>query len=188
MTDISFPPFFRFFVHRPATPEELWNLRHAYTRNVVERVFGVLGKRFRILGDPLPYSVPDQHSIIHACFVLHNIILTHRRGTDDFGAQTNEQYQEEIAQEMAAAQREWERSHPDGVDGAWEFALAGEEPMREVGRDAEGTGASKRSEIMGRMWVDYSRQRFAHEDQKDRAERLAVMKRVRKINARRVIE
>jgi hypothetical protein len=31
----------------PATPRELYNLRHAVGRNVVERIFGVLKRRFR---------------------------------------------------------------------------------------------------------------------------------------------
>ena len=32
-----------------ATKEELFNLRHAQLRSVIERVFGVLKKRFQIL-------------------------------------------------------------------------------------------------------------------------------------------
>lgn len=36
---------------RPATKEELFNLRHARLRNVIERVIGILKKRWRILRD-----------------------------------------------------------------------------------------------------------------------------------------
>ena len=33
----------------PTTPQELFNLRHASARNIVERIFGILKNRFAIL-------------------------------------------------------------------------------------------------------------------------------------------
>ena len=41
---------------RPQNKEELFNLRHSSLRNVIERTFGVLKKRFGILNNM------DQHS------------------------------------------------------------------------------------------------------------------------------
>jgi DDE superfamily endonuclease len=58
---------------RPETPEELFNLRHAQLRNVVERTFGVLKKRFRILNSiPVGYSLRTQVRIVYALTALHN--------------------------------------------------------------------------------------------------------------------
>lgn len=58
---------------RPETPEELFNLRHAQLRNVVERAFGVLKKRFRILTSiPVGYSLKTQVRIVYALTALHN--------------------------------------------------------------------------------------------------------------------
>ncbi len=34
---------------KPQNPKELFNLRHAQLRNVVERIFGVVKKRFPVL-------------------------------------------------------------------------------------------------------------------------------------------
>jgi DDE superfamily endonuclease len=58
---------------RPETPEELFNLRHAQLRNVVERAFGVLKKRFRILNTaPVGYTLKTQVRIVYALTALHN--------------------------------------------------------------------------------------------------------------------
>ena len=36
-------------LYRPRNYKELYNLRHASARNVVERIFGVLKRRFRLM-------------------------------------------------------------------------------------------------------------------------------------------
>lgn len=59
----------------PRTPRELFNRRHSSLRNVVERVFGVLKKRFGILTTPHQgFDVDTQVDIVYACFALHNFI------------------------------------------------------------------------------------------------------------------
>ena len=56
-------------------PRELFNRRHSSLRNVVERTFGVLKKRYPILKGPMPpYKIPRQCTIVIACCVVHNII------------------------------------------------------------------------------------------------------------------
>jgi DDE superfamily endonuclease len=46
---------------RPQNPKELFNLRHASLRNVIERIFGVLKNRFVILQKaPRQYSIRTQ--------------------------------------------------------------------------------------------------------------------------------
>ncbi|XP_021974531.1 uncharacterized protein LOC110869598 [Helianthus annuus] len=61
----------------PENSKELFNLRHASLRNVVERAFGVLKKRFLIIrstAEPF-YSCQTQSDIFLVCCILHNFLL-----------------------------------------------------------------------------------------------------------------
>ena len=58
-------------------PEELFNLRHASARNVIEHIFGVLKRRFRILVHPPEYSMDIQARLPPALAALHNFIRIH---------------------------------------------------------------------------------------------------------------
>jgi hypothetical protein len=61
----------------PVNKEELFNLRHASARNVVERIFGILKRRFRILIIPPEYDMGIQARIPAALCALHNFIRHH---------------------------------------------------------------------------------------------------------------
>jgi hypothetical protein len=54
--------------------KELFNLRHAQARNVIERIFGVLKQRFRILLLPPHYPLAFQSRIPVALCALQNFI------------------------------------------------------------------------------------------------------------------
>ena len=60
--------------YSPATPEELFNLRHASARNVIERLFGVIKRRFKILIIPPEYSMDVQARVFPALTAIHNYI------------------------------------------------------------------------------------------------------------------
>jgi len=62
---------------RPANREELFNLRHASARNVIERIFGALKKRFRILKLAPEYNMDMQARIPPALAAIHNFIFKH---------------------------------------------------------------------------------------------------------------
>ena len=62
---------------RPQNKEELFNLRHASARNVIERIFGVLKRRFRILYMAPEYSMDIQARIPAALAAIHNFIRIH---------------------------------------------------------------------------------------------------------------
>ncbi|KAF7368062.1 putative transposase [Mycena sanguinolenta] len=61
----------------PANYKELYNLRHASARNVVERIFGVIKHRWTILTRPPHYDMKVQAKIPSALVALHNFILEH---------------------------------------------------------------------------------------------------------------
>ncbi|XP_073302307.1 uncharacterized protein [Primulina huaijiensis] len=58
----------------PQDYKELFNWRHSQARNVIERAFGLLKKRWAILRSPSFYPIKVQNHIILACILLHNFI------------------------------------------------------------------------------------------------------------------
>ncbi|KAL0430454.1 UNVERIFIED_CONTAM: hypothetical protein Sradi_0671400 [Sesamum radiatum] len=58
----------------PQNARELFNLRHAAARNVIERSFGLLKTRWGILRSPSYYSIDVQSCIVVACCLLHNYV------------------------------------------------------------------------------------------------------------------
>lgn len=62
------------YFNSPTNAKELFNLRHAQARNVIERIFGVLKQRFRILLLPPHYSLDFQPRIPVALCALQNFI------------------------------------------------------------------------------------------------------------------
>lgn len=62
---------------RPKDYEELFNLRHAQARNVVERIFGVSKRRFNLMVASPEYSEEMQAKFVAALCALHNFIRIH---------------------------------------------------------------------------------------------------------------
>jgi hypothetical protein len=60
---------------RPQTKEELFNLRHSSLRNVVERIFGVLKKRWGLLMRPSQFNSHIQARIPCGLGAIHNFIM-----------------------------------------------------------------------------------------------------------------
>ena len=65
----------------PRTNEEkLFARQQESARKAVERVFGVLFKRFQILYRPCRlWHIDDMGEIVRACVILHNMICEHKR-------------------------------------------------------------------------------------------------------------
>uniref|UniRef100_A0A453EMC9 DDE Tnp4 domain-containing protein n=1 Tax=Aegilops tauschii subsp. strangulata TaxID=200361 RepID=A0A453EMC9_AEGTS len=59
----------------PRTAQELLNLRHSSLRVTVERAFGALKNRFKILDQKPFHPYPTQVKLVLACCILHNWIL-----------------------------------------------------------------------------------------------------------------
>ncbi|ETV67533.1 hypothetical protein H257_16264 [Aphanomyces astaci] len=83
---------------KPRTKEELFNLRHAMLRNVVERIFGVLKKRFPVMSSPVEYSIGFQVDMVLSLCTVHNFIRLH--------GCTNDIYVQEATRELRARNNE----------------------------------------------------------------------------------
>ncbi|KAL5707243.1 hypothetical protein ACHQM5_025316 [Ranunculus cassubicifolius] len=60
--------------NRATSPQERFNHGHAMLRNVIERSFGVLKKRFPILCKMPSYDFDTQRDIVIACMAVHNFL------------------------------------------------------------------------------------------------------------------
>ncbi|KAH6833666.1 nuclease HARBI1-like protein [Perilla frutescens var. hirtella] len=58
----------------PRNASELFNLRHASLRNVIERIFGVFKSRFTIFKTAPPFPFQTQAELVLACAGLHNFL------------------------------------------------------------------------------------------------------------------
>ena len=65
----------------PTNPRELFNLRHSSLRVTVERAFGALKNRFRIIDNKPFHPFSTQVKLVLACCILHNWIIGH--GVDE---------------------------------------------------------------------------------------------------------
>ena len=118
---------------KPQNSKELFNLRHSSLRNVVERIFGVLKRKYRILQTPSEYSMDTQTRIILACTGLHNFV----RSIEGQNADT-----------------ELDQESPE------EITNKGPEPVVAYPRKEVITSKVMdkfRDELAERMWADYQR-------------------------------
>lgn len=122
---------------RPMNARELFNLRHSSLRNVIERVFGVLKKRFPILCLMPSCSMEKQVRIVKSCFMIHNFIKINRDYEDPF--------------------EEWD----ENIEGANDDA---EDDNNDNDINANAGGAAAwRDSIANAMWVDYQAHLVAHQ-------------------------
>ena len=116
-------------IYRPQNKKELFNLRHASARNVIERIFGVLKRRFRILLIAPEYNLDIQARIPAALCAIHNFISAHDLHEDTL-AETQDFFDD-------SRYGSYESYHMEGVE-------------------EEETGPSiKRDNIAQEMWDDY---------------------------------
>ena len=60
-----------------------FNKKHASTRNVIERSFGVLKRRWQCLLSAMELNLLNVVDVISACFILHNICIDRNEPLDD---------------------------------------------------------------------------------------------------------
>ncbi|KAI7941299.1 hypothetical protein MJO29_013373 [Puccinia striiformis f. sp. tritici] len=100
---------------KPANPKELFNLRHALLRNVVERIFGCLKAKFKILTTPSEHNVHSQVQLVYAITMLWNFLRHHDQYEDipevDEVAQANQEEDDNL--NLAATGNLYCRSRAD---------------------------------------------------------------------------
>ena len=60
-----------------------FNKKHVSTRNVIERSFGVLKRRWQCLLSAMELNLLNVVDVISACFILHNICIDRNEPLDD---------------------------------------------------------------------------------------------------------
>lgn len=117
----------------------MYNLRHAQARNVIERIFGVLKKRFNILVIPPHFNLDIQVRVPPGLAAVHNMIVW----LDPYGLK-------ELLEEL--------EQNGGPLDPYRGTPLAEEEGSLATGpiRQAEEVRASAlRDQIAAKMWEDY---------------------------------
>ncbi|KAF7307793.1 Transposon en spm sub-class [Mycena kentingensis (nom. inval.)] len=119
----------------PVNAQELFNLRHAQARNVVERIFGVLKKRWACLCSPLKYDMTVQARIPSALIAIHNLLLRY-----------------DPMEALNAAD--------ESDDEAWDPAPRGDTEAQlssavTIPRAEQVAADARRDEIANAMWIQY---------------------------------
>ena len=121
--------------HRPQTKEELFNLRHSSLRNIIERMFGIIKKRFKVLRNGFPGAYEDQRLLVLALLALNNYITYYDH--DDF--LLKDSFNEEIG--SYSQQSSWQETA--------------------INSDNEDS-KSWRDSIAEKMWIDYCNNSDCH--------------------------
>ncbi|KAI9169272.1 hypothetical protein LWI28_009860 [Acer negundo] len=118
----------------PEDAQELFNHRHVALRNVIERTFGVLKKRFPTISEATEphYPVKTVTEIVLACCILHNYLM---------GVDPDEKILVDVDQELLTR------------------TLEIEEIYRERDDDDARKGVAIRNNIAELMWKDYDANR-----------------------------
>jgi hypothetical protein len=114
-SDITLSPYRGYRYHlkegrqakaKPKCKEELFNLRHAQLRNEVERIFGVIKRRFPILGKKYECgNFHRQRQLVYALTGLHNFIRQNATCLDKFDTEGMERGAKEALQNSKKSNR-----------------------------------------------------------------------------------
>ncbi|KAL6563574.1 hypothetical protein OROGR_002533 [Orobanche gracilis] len=74
----------------PENAKELFNLRHASLRNVIERIFGIFKSRFTVFKTAPPFPYKTQPELVLACAGLHNFLRNECR-SDEFPVESEDE-------------------------------------------------------------------------------------------------
>lgn len=122
-------------MYSPKDYKELFNLRHAQLRNVIEHIFGVVKRRFRLMVAGPEYSRGVQAKIPAALAFLHNFIRHH----DPFDEAE-------------------ENSDRDSIKPPEQQDINPEELGKYVTQAERNRASAKRDEIAKAMWADYEKE------------------------------
>ena len=124
----------------PKNPQELFNLRHSSLRNAIERIFGVLKRRFKVLTHQLEYPFKIQVRLVKVMCCLHNIIRM--VGGDDL---FDKMWDEDTTRNTRESTRNYNNQSAGAV-------------VRKAVTNREAKQAKRmRNEIADSMWLQYSK-------------------------------
>ncbi|CAH9120108.1 unnamed protein product [Cuscuta epithymum] len=105
----------------PNNSKELFNLRHASLRNVVERIFGIFKSRFVIFKTAPPFPFRTQAELVLACVGLHNFLRKECR-SDEFPVDPEDEIRSFEAEDVEQyfASQEQQRANAN----AWRDTIA----------------------------------------------------------------
>lgn len=126
---------------QPKNKEELSNLLHTKTINIIERFFGVFKNRFKLLRLPRRFKMINQAKVVSACCVLHNILVELR----------------EISAE------EFENVQLEEVEGEEEVVGREDEVVFNLTKVEKQRAVRRRDRIARMMNVDYQDRRNRHQ-------------------------
>ena len=129
---------------RPKNKEELFNLRHASARNVIERIFGILKRRFRILLLPLEYNLDIQARLPAGLAALHNFIRLHEPNPTDNEQDDDTQLEDED-----------DEGGGDGGGANEPAAPSGDNTANATVAEERNAASTMRDRIAQQMWDDY---------------------------------
>ena len=120
--------------HRPQSPKELFNLWHAMARNVIERIFSAVKRRFCLMVASPEYSEEKQAKFVPALCVLHNFILVYDSDVPDT-----------------------EQHNPPGTGAASQSARLGRPRPAWISEEEEVSASVRCDRIADAMWADYNK-------------------------------
>ncbi|KAK2654323.1 hypothetical protein Ddye_014179 [Dipteronia dyeriana] len=107
----------------PTNEVELFNLRHASLRNVIEKIFGIFKSRFTIFKSAPPLPFRTQTELVSACVGLHNFLRKKCRSVEFPVEQDNEvdpKLVDEVDPEPVFQMQEQQRTEAN----EWRHAIA----------------------------------------------------------------
>jgi len=134
--------------YRPKDHEELFNLRHAQARNVIERIFGVLKRRFKLSTIAPEYPLKTQAMFVVAEGVLHNFIRVH--DPDDDTSNLDNTWMESL--QMFGGSRAYAISNGSEMD---EEDIQDGELSSEITSEERERAMKHRDDIAKAMWQQY---------------------------------
>ena len=96
------------FLIRPRNYKELFNLCHSQAQNVVECIFGIVKRWFRLMVAAPEYSLETQTKIVPALCALHNFICVYNPeeniGLEELSAQAPRRSPEDFSHQGISVQ------------------------------------------------------------------------------------
>jgi hypothetical protein len=134
---------------RPKNREELFNLRHAQARNIVERIFGIVKRRWAVFSRAPEYPVETQAKLVPAIAALHNFLRVHDSDDNalDLGSTGEATSQGSMQREGSGSLEDFFNYEPREISP--------EELGISITAAERARASARRDRIAQRMWEDY---------------------------------